>query len=367
VASADRDAVLGAAEAIGFPVVVKAAAGGGGKGMRVVHEAAALAEAVRAASSEAQAAFADGSVYLERYLDRPRHVELQILGDQAGRLVHLNERECSLQRRHQKIVEESPSPALDAELRARMGAAAVAAATAVGYVNAGTVEFLLDREGNFYFLEINARLQVEHPVTELVLGLDMVRLQLEIAAGAPLPFEQGELRPRGHAIECRIYAEDPEHGFAPSPGRVSLLRPPSGPGLRHDEGIASGSEVPRYYDPILAKLIAWAPDRAAARARIVRALRDYVILGVRTPVELLITLLESDEFRAGATHTGLVDEALAQWRPSAAADELALIGAAARHLAGIDRARARKGGTLAPGRPPTPWETLGAWRHGRAG
>lgn len=365
VASADRGAVLRAAEEIGFPVVVKAVAGGGGKGMRVVRGPAELDEAVRTASSEARAAFADGSVYLERYLDRPRHVEIQVLGDQAGRLVHLNERECSLQRRHQKIVEESPSPALDADLRARMGAAAVAAAAAVGYVNAGTVEFLLDRERRFYFLEINARLQVEHPVTEAVLGLDMVRLQVEIVAGAPLPFDQGELRPRGHAIECRIYAEDPAQGFAPSPGRVSLLRPPSGPGLRHDEGVASGSEVPRCYDPILAKLVAWAPDREAARARMVRALRDYVILGVRTPVELLIDLLESQAFRAGETHTGLVDEVLAGWTPGAGPDELALIGAAARQLAGLG-ARARPGGALAPGRPPTPWDTLGAWRHGRS-
>jgi acetyl-CoA carboxylase biotin carboxylase subunit len=364
--SSEPERMMRAAEEIGFPVVVKAAAGGGGKGMRVVRDPAQLAEAVGQAASEARAAFSDGSVYLERYLDRPRHVELQILADQSGSVVHLFERECSIQRRHQKIIEESPSPGLDAALRARMGAAAIEAAAAVGYVNAGTVEFLLDRDGRFYFLEINARLQVEHPVTEAVLGLDMVRLQLEIAAGGKLPFAQPELCPRGHAIECRVYAEAPEAGFAPSPGRVSLLRAPSGPGVRHDEGVAPGSDVPRFYDPILAKVIVWAPDRPAARARMVRALREYVILGVRTPIELMIDLLESDAFRVGATHTGLVAELLERWSPSSEADELALIGAAVRHLARAGT-KARSGGGDQPGRPPSPWATLGAWdaRHGR--
>ena len=361
--SDDIDELARCAGEIGYPVLIKAAAGGGGKGMRVVREPADLASATHEARSEASASFGDGSIYLERYLDRPRHIEVQVLADGHGHVVHLFERECSLQRRHQKIIEESPSPAVDGALRERMTQTAVTAARAAGYVNAGTVELLLDREraGEFYFLEVNARLQVEHPVTEMVTGLDLVRLQVGIAAGEPLPFAQGQVTRHGHAIECRIYAEDPSVGFAPSPGTVLLLRPPSGPGLRHDEGVVSGSEVPVYYDPILAKLIAWAPDRDAAVARMIRALGDYVILGVRTPVELLIHLVSSEEFRAGRLHTGLVQELVQGWSPAPETDDLAVAAVLARELHGRREVTA---GTSGPSRIagwPTPWQRLGAW------
>lgn len=368
--SSDIDELTGFAESLGFPVLVKAAAGGGGKGLRVVADRSGLADAVREARSEAQAAFSDGAIYIERCLERPRHVEFQILADKSGNVVHLYERECSIQRRHQKIIEESPSPVMDEDLRALMGIATTKAARAAGYVNAGTVEFLVDRQQRFYFLEINARIQVEHPVTEMVTGLDLVRLQVEIAAGQRLPFSQGDIVPRGHAIECRIYAEDPAAGFAPSPGRISFLRAPSGPGVRHDEGVTSGSEVPTYYDPILAKLITWAEDRPASRARMVRALDDYVILGVKTPIELMIDLLDSAAFRAGETHTGLVESFLERWKPSHDADELALIGAMAKQLSskvlGGGR-RLKSGAGDAAGRRPSPWQTLGSWdlRRGR--
>ena len=348
------------ASELGYPVLLKAAAGGGGKGMRVVHDEKDLANAVREAQSEALAAFGNGEIYLEKCLVEPRHVELQILADSQGHVVHLFERECSLQRRHQKIVEECPSPALDDELRARMGEAAVAAARASGYVNAGTVEFLLDEAGRFYFLEINARIQVEHPVTEMVTGLDLVRLQLQVANGEPLPFSQEEITKHGHAIECRIYAEDATADFAPSPGRVLLLRPPSGPGIRHDEGVTSGSEVPVYYDPILAKLIAWAPDREAAVARMIRALDDYVILGVKTPIEFMLDLLSTDDFREGRTHTGLVDEFRADWKPDGGADDLALAAMVIRQLA-PSHGTAGKGGPSGPEGWPTPWQRLGSW------
>jgi acetyl-CoA carboxylase biotin carboxylase subunit len=339
--------------------------------MRIVNDRAELADAVREAASEAAASFADGAVYLERCIDRPRHIEFQILADSTGNVVHLHERECSIQRRHQKIIEETPSPALDDDVRALMGIATVKAARAAGYVNAGTVEFLVDQHKRFYFLEINARLQVEHPVTEMVTGLDLVRLQVEIAAGQRLPFNQSDIASRGHAIECRIYAEDPRAGFAPSPGRISLLKPPSGPGVRHDEGVTSGSDVPTYYDPILAKLITWAEDRPAARARMIRALNDYVILGVKTPIELMIDLLDSAAFRAGETHTGLVASFLERWTPSQDADDLALIAAMAEQLTtsggsdGARRAQARRRAITDGHR--SPWETLGSWdlRKGR--
>jgi acetyl-CoA carboxylase biotin carboxylase subunit len=356
--SDDPEVLAKAAEEMGYPVLIKAAAGGGGKGMRVVREPRDLAEAARQAGSEALASFGDGAVYLERYLDRPRHVEVQILADSQGHVVHLFERECSLQRRHQKIVEESPSPALDEGLRQKMGQAAVEAARVSGFVNAGSVEFLLDREGHFYFLEVNARLQVEHAVTELITGLDLVRLQLEIAAGAELPFTQDQVVRRGHAIECRLYAEDHAADFAPSPGRIALFKPPSGPGVRLDEGITSGSEVPLYYDPILAKLIVWAGDRPAAIERMIRALEETTILGVRTPVELLIHLISSDQFRSGQTHTGLVDELRQTWKPRTEEDELALLAVLVRELG---QSKAAAAGPGEPAGWPTPWQSLGEW------
>ena len=285
----------------GFPVMLKAVAGGGGKGMRRVDRAEDLSSAFDAASSEALRAFGDGSVYVEKLIENARHVEIQILGDKYGHLVHLGERECSVQRRHQKVIEESPSPlvARMPGMRDRMGEAAIRAARAAGYFNAGTVEFLAENSGAFYFLEMNTRLQVEHPVTELVTGLDLVRLQLEIAAGAELPFTQDQVALRGAALECRIYAEDPANNFFPSPGRISQLSEPAGPGVRLDSGIYPGWTVPLDYDPMLAKLIVWSDNRVHAVARMLRALGEYYVGGIRTNIPLFEAILNDPAFRAG--------------------------------------------------------------------
>src|SRR5499427_9762352 len=272
------------AQSMGYPVVLKAIAGGGGKGMRVVPSDAAFASAWRDAASEAANAFGDPRVFLEKYLVGPRHIEIQIFGDAHGRVVSLGERECSVQRRHQKVVEEAPSPIVTTELRRRMGEAAVRLARAGGYTNAGTVEFLVDAARNFYFLEVNTRLQVEHPVTEAVTGLDLVKLQIHIAAGEPLPFQQEDVLLRGHAIECRLYAEDPDNNFFPSPGKIVERMVPSGPGIRLDEGVYAGWTVPMEYDPLLGKLIAWGGDRREAIARLRRALGEYRVTGIKTNV-----------------------------------------------------------------------------------
>jgi 3-methylcrotonyl-CoA carboxylase alpha subunit len=292
---------------VGFPLLIKASAGGGGKGMRAVQRIDEFDAALEGAQREALAAFGDSTVLLERLIERPRHVEIQVLADAHGQCVHLFERECSIQRRHQKIVEEAPSPVLGPALRADMGAAAVRLAQAAGYCNAGTVEFMLDERGQYFFLEMNTRLQVEHPVTELVSGLDLVHLQIAIAAGERLPFEQTDLAPRGHAIEVRVYAEDPVT-FLPSTGRMALLMPPEGPGVRNDAGLESGDEVTIHYDPMLSKLIVAAPDRAAAIARLRRALDDYIALGVTTNLPLLRAIAWHPAFVAGATHTGFLAE-----------------------------------------------------------
>jgi acetyl-CoA carboxylase biotin carboxylase subunit len=286
------------AEEIGYPVLLKAAAGGGGKGMRVVHARAELERAFDAAAGEAQSAFGDASVYLEKYLEGPRHIEIQVLADAYGTTLYLGERECSIQRRHQKLVEEAPSVALTPALRSRMGEAAVAAAAAVGYRNAGTIEFLL-QDGQYYFLEMNTRIQVEHPVTELVTGLDLVQWQLRIAGGERLQIAQQDVRLDGHAIECRITSEDPRNNFLPSTGRISLFDVPSGPGVRWDGGIAEGFEVSLYYDPLLGKLIVWAPDREAAIERMSRALSELRILGVETSVPFHAKVMREPDFRAG--------------------------------------------------------------------
>ena len=283
----------------GYPVLLKAAAGGGGKGMRVVRSDAEMAAALESAQGEARKAFGDDAVYVEKYIEGPRHVEIQVLGDAHGTMLHLGERECSVQRRHQKMIEEAPSVAVGPELRARMGATAVAAARAAGYVNAGTCEFLLDRDGNYYFLEMNTRIQVEHPVTELVTGIDLVQWQLRIAAGEALPFVQDEIVPRGWAIECRITSEDFAQGFLPSTGTVRWLRVPSGPGVRWDGGIEQGSEVSLFYDPMLAKLIVHAATREQAVARMRRALHELEIEGVETSRDFHLRVLEDDEFRRG--------------------------------------------------------------------
>ena len=331
---ADADIAIAAA-AIGYPLLVKAVAGGGGKGMRTVTDPGDLAGAVRAARSEAGAAFGDASVYLERRLTRPRHIEVQLLGDEHGTVLPFVERECSIQRRHQKVVEETPSLAVSPALRAAMTSAAASVARAVGYTNAGTIEFLLDEDGRFYFLEMNTRLQVEHPITEMVTGLDLVRWQIRIARGERLDLDPEQLlRPNGHAIECRIYAEDPDNNFLPSPGRIQQLRVPAGPGIRDDSGATAGLDVPIFYDPMISKLVAWAEDRPLAIARMQRALGEYLVTGIKTTVPFFSWLFAQPEFRAGQFHTTYLDEVLRSRNgrpfvePTPEHEELAAIAAA---------------------------------------
>jgi acetyl-CoA carboxylase biotin carboxylase subunit len=355
-----------AARALGYPVMVKASAGGGGKGMRVVCDEDGLVPALEAGRREAKSAFGDDSVYLEKYIEEPRHVEFQILADNRGHTVHLFERECSIQRRHQKIVEETPSPALDPELRVRMGETAVRAMRAAGYNNAGTVEFLLDKDRRFYFLEVNARLQVEHPVTELTTGVDLVRQQILIASGADLSFRQEDLLQRGHAIECRIYAEDPKTHFLPSPGRIAFLREPKGPGVRFDSGVFEGFEVPVHYDPILAKLIVWAEDREAACRRMFAALDDCVILGIHTTVGFLRDVVDHPEFRAGRATTSFIGKFFPSWGRGEGEEDRQGLALAAAAFDELTRTAGPKG---VPGRggkkdAATPWTTLGRWRAG---
>ncbi len=340
------------ARQLGYPVLLKAAAGGGGKGMRRVDRESDLEAAIRDASSEADRAFRSSEVYIEKLIDRPRHIEIQIAGDRAGNLVHLGERECSLQRRHQKIVEECPSPlvASKPEMRAAMGEAALRIARAAGYYSLGTVEFLADQAGNFYFLEVNTRLQVEHPVTELVTGLDLVHLQLRIAAGEPLAFTQADVRWNGWAMECRVVAEDPENNFFPSPGRIVQLREPSGPGIRLDSGVYPGWTVPLDYDSLLAKLVAFAPDRIGAIQRLLRALSEYSILGVETNLAFFREILEDAEFREGRLHTGFVADLMARRKPKPQppnelelAAALAAAAAAGSTNGAADSAKAKRG------------------------
>ena len=308
----DADEAAEVAERFGYPVLLKAAAGGGGKGMRVVHKRDELEASLASAQREAKNAFGDDAVYVEKYIVGPRHVEIQVLGDLHGTMLHLGERECSVQRRHQKMIEEAPSVAVSPELRARMGAAAVAAARAAGYVNAGTCEFLLAANGEFYFLEMNTRIQVEHPVTELVTGIDLVQWQIRIAAGEALPFVQDEIVPRGWAIECRITSEDPANNFLPSTGRVQYLHLPSGPGVRWDGGIETGSEISLYYDPMLAKLIVWAATRDAAIARMHRALLELTIEGVDTSRDFHLRMMENADFRNGDIEIQWLERHLAE-------------------------------------------------------
>jgi 3-methylcrotonyl-CoA carboxylase alpha subunit len=294
------------AEKIGFPLLVKASAGGGGKGMRVVNKAEELPAALASAKREALNAFGDDAVFLERYFESVRHIEFQIMADSHGQTFHLFERECSIQRRHQKIVEEAPSLALSHDLRTKMAEAAVKAAQAVNYLNAGTIEMLLDPQNQFYFLEMNTRLQVEHPVTEAILGLDLVRAQILVAAGEKLAWSQSELQAQGHALEVRIYAEDPSRQFMPTTGKIHKLKWPMGPGIRIDSGLFPGQEITPYYDPMLAKLIAWGPDREAARMRLIQALKETVILGLTTNISYLIAILAHPEFQAGHLNTHFV-------------------------------------------------------------
>ena len=350
---ADAAAAENAARAFGYPVLLKAAAGGGGKGMRVVRDASEMQSAFEGAQREARQAFGDDSVYIEKYLERPRHIEIQILADAHGKVLHLGERECSVQRRHQKMIEEAPSPVVDAGLRARMGAAAVAAAAAVGYRNAGTIEFLYEN-GEFYFLEMNTRIQVEHPVTELAFGVDLVHWQLRIAAGEPLTLEQDALVPVGHAIECRITSEDPAHGFLPSAGRITAVDLPTGPGVRWDGCVTEGFEVSLFYDPLLGKLIVHGDDRASAIARMQRALAELRIVGVETSVGFHERVLRESDFRAGNIDIRYVDEHPDVLQP--ATDEAALRAAAvAAVLLETERRRRRAVGRIASNAQRSPW------------
>ena len=349
------DGIAAAARQLGYPVLIKASAGGGGKGMRTVRDDASARDASGAARREALAAFGDGTLYVERLLDRPRHVEVQVMADNHGGVVHLFERECSVQRRHQKVIEESPSPALTPALRARMGEAAVSAARAADYRNAGTVEFLVEGEGDsarFYFLEMNTRIQVEHPVTEAVTGIDLVRAQIDIASGAALPWTQGSLRQSGHAIECRVYAEDPAAGFLPQAGRLILYREPGGPGVRVDSGVVEGDEITVHYDPLLAKVTAYAETRDRARARAVAALRAYPILGTRTNLSLLIAILEHPSFAAGTVHTSFIDEHIEELlRLDAPPPEVLAAAVSVRSQSSESR----------PSEGYEPWERLTGW------
>jgi acetyl-CoA carboxylase, biotin carboxylase subunit len=326
----DADQARALIAPIGYPVVLKPSAGGGGKGMRVVHEESELAAALEGARSEARSSFGDDTVYAERYIANPRHIEIQVLADDHGHTVHLFERECSIQRRHQKIIEEAPSPFISEATRQAMGAAAVKAAASVAYAGAGTIEFLVDSDQRFYFLEMNTRLQVEHAVTEMITGIDLVKMQLTVAAGGVLPFTQADIRRDGAAIECRIYAEDPDHDFMPSPGRITALRAPGGPGVRDDIGVYEGYEVPIYYDPLLSKLAAWGRDRDEAIGRMRRALSEYVVEGIETNIPFHQRILRHPDFLAGDVDTHFVDE---RFLPSESArplvhTERALIAAA---------------------------------------
>ena len=333
------------AQRFGYPILLKAAAGGGGKGMRVVRDASELSAALDSARREAKNAFGDDAVYVEKYIEGPRHVEIQILADQHGTVLSLGERECSVQRRHQKMIEEAPSVAVSPDLRRRMGETAVAAARAAGYVNAGTCEFLLDRDGSFYFLEMNTRLQVEHPVTELVTGIDIVQWQIRIAAGERLPFP-ADLTPRGWAIECRLTSEDPANGFLPSTGRIEYLHLPAGPGVRWDGGIEAGSTIGLHYDPLLAKLIVWGADREQAIARMHRALRELTIVGIETSREFHLRVMEDEEFRRGEIDIQWLERrlpSLSRARAPTAGVRAAAIAAAL--LADRDR-QSRRGGRV---------------------
>ncbi|BCS33996.1 hypothetical protein TBR22_A32250 [Luteitalea sp. TBR-22] len=356
------DGLRAAAHAVGVPLLVKASAGGGGKGMRLVERMEDLEQALGAARREAESAFGDGTLYVERALADPRHVEVQVIGDEAGTVRHLGERECSLQRRHQKVVEEAPSPVVSPGLRARLGTAAVAAARAAGYRNAGTVEFLLHGEGDaaaFYFLEMNTRLQVEHAITEAVTGLDLVHLQLDVAEGRPLPSETADVTPRGHAFECRVYAEDPDAGFLPQSGRVLCYREPQGPGIRVDSGLREGDLVTPDFDPLLAKIVTHGPTRAVALARMREAVRTSVVLGLRTNLPWLGRVLAQPDVERGAVHTGWLAAHAGNLTPPASEALATLADAVATTCR---RTGSGAAGVVASETSTSPWDTLGGWR-----
>jgi acetyl-CoA carboxylase, biotin carboxylase subunit len=338
----DDDEARQVVAAMGYPVMIKAALGGGGRGMRLVHHEQQLGDALRAARSEARSSFGDPAIYIEKYIPNPRHVEIQVLADAYDQVISLGERECSIQRRHQKVVEESPSPLMTEDLRLQMGQAAVRAAQAARYCNAGTVEFLVDEHRNFYFLEMNTRLQVEHPVTEMVTGIDLVQAQLRVAGGEPLAYRQEDIRLSGVAIECRIYAEDPAYNFRPSPGRITVLQAPAGPWVRDERGVFAGGEVSPFYDPMISKLVVWGPTRQEAIARMRRALAEYVIGGIKTTIPFHQWLMEDEDFQAGRLDTGFIER---RYRPQAVqpdqlAQDVALIAAALDHRQSVQQAAA---------------------------
>jgi len=358
------EAIRTAVVRVGLPALLKPAAGGGGIGMKTLRDSSEIDDSVERARREALAAFGDGTLYVERLVERPRHIEIQVFADTHGNIVHLFERECSIQRRHQKTIEETPSVALTPALRAQMGEAAINAARAAQYINAGTVEFLLEGTGDnaqFYFLEMNTRLQVEHPITESVTGVDLVNAQLRVASGDRLPWRQTELVQRGHAIECRIYAEDPHQNFLPQAGTLLMYQEPKGPGVRVDSGVIEGADVSVYYDPLLAKLVVWAETRDAAIARAVAALREYVILGVRANLAFLGAILHHPRFISGAIDTRFLEDEIESLRSGLLADDvpLAALAAAAFHNGGESRAPTER---TAPKGAADPFVTLGAWR-----
>ena len=357
----ESESIEEACERVGFPVLIKAAAGGGGKGMKIVRGKEELKEAIESARREAVSAFGNDKLLMEKYLDRPRHIEFQILADEAGKTLHLFERECSIQRRHQKVIEETPSLAIDNALRARMGQTAVKAAKTIGYANAGTVEFMLDSERNFYFLEMNTRLQVEHAITEMTTGVDIVKWQLRIAAGEPLGLEQESLQQRGHAIECRIYAEDPERDFMPSAGRLHTIDVPEGVNIRHDTGFREGAEITPFYDPMLAKLIVHAESREDAIRKMGWSLSNYITLGVTTNVPFLRAIVEHEAFRSGDIDTHFIDTHFKDWSISSKLPMEVLIAAAIDDFirTGVpSQIQVESKANDAH----SPWKSAGAWR-----
>ncbi len=349
-----------AANEMGFPVLIKASAGGGGKGMRVVNEPSKLKEAVESAMRESKSAFGSDEVFLEKYIESPRHVEFQVAADNFGNAVYLFERECSIQRRHQKIIEESPSPVMDPELQKRMGETAVKVIKTSNYTNAGTVEFLVDKDKNFYFLEVNARIQVEHPITEATTGVDLVKLQIMIANNEMMPFSQEELVQNGHAIECRIYAEDAENNFMPSSGKILYLKEPIGPGVRYDSGITTGSVVPVFYDPVLAKLIVWGQNREEARKRMILALKENIVLGVKTSIRFMIDCLEHPDFISGNTFTNFIEKNMSEKMLPKISDEklknAMMVAALHSSLNNRKKVVSSESGDIA-----SPWQTIGKW------
>jgi len=347
---------------IGYPVMMKASAGGGGKGMRIVRSDEEMAAALQMASAEAQAAFGDPSVYIEKLIERPRHIEIQIVADKFGNIIHLGERECSIQRRHQKVIEECPASFNDAELRERMGKASVEIARAANYYSLGTIEYLVDSDRNFYFLEMNTRLQVEHPVTEMVTGVDLVREQIRIAAGEKLSIKQEDVRWNGSAIECRVYAEDPANNFLPSPGKITRLRTPSGPGVRDDSGVYEGWEVPLFYDPMISKLAAWGATRDEAIGRVRRALGEYHVGGIRTTIPFFLSVLDDEEFQRGETDTGYIARFLERQKAKTESEpnaELEIAAAIAAALNFTEQTRAQQTVSTNQTASPSKWKTAG--------